>query len=223
MARIAKEARAEGITQFQVKLGVDNDWLADVARLRLVREAVGQGPLVFGDWNCCATRLDAIRVGNAVAGLDIMLEQPCSTLEECAEVRSLTGLPMKIDENAHDIASLMKASALGCMDVVALKLSKFGGLGPLLRARDLCMHFGAKMCIEDTWGSDVTTAALLHLAAATPARMVLNTCDLSGYVSPRLDPTAPVRCNGRISPPDGPGLGIQPDPAILGSPVAVID
>jgi L-alanine-DL-glutamate epimerase-like enolase superfamily enzyme len=223
MARIAKAANAEGITQFQVKLGVDNDWLADVARLRLVREAVGGGPLVFGDWNCCATRLDAIRVGNAVAGMDIMLEQPCSTLEECAEVRSLTKLPMKIDENAHDMASLMKASALGCMDAVALKLSKFGGFGPLMRARDLCMHFGTKMCVEDTWGSDVTTAALLHLAAATPVKMLLNTCDLSGYVAPRLDAAAPVRRNGRISPPTGPGLGVQPDPDTLGSPVAVID
>jgi L-alanine-DL-glutamate epimerase-like enolase superfamily enzyme len=32
-----------------------------------VREAVGPGPLVYGDWNCGATRLDATRVGRAVA------------------------------------------------------------------------------------------------------------------------------------------------------------
>ena len=30
----------QGITQFQVKLGADANWEADVARLRLVREAV---------------------------------------------------------------------------------------------------------------------------------------------------------------------------------------
>ena len=39
----------QGITQFQVKLGADANWEADVARLRLVREAVGDGPLVYGD------------------------------------------------------------------------------------------------------------------------------------------------------------------------------
>lgn len=223
MARIAREAQGQGITQFQVKLGADDDWQADVARLRLVREAVGEGALVYGDWNCGATRLDATRVGRAVAHLDVMLEQPCATLEECAAVRAATGLPIKIDENAYDTASLLKAYDLGCMDAVALKLSKFGGLSATRRARDLCLHLGAKMCIEDTWGSDVTTGALLHLAAATPARMLLNTCDLSGYVSPRLDTAAPVRRTGRIAPPDGAGLGVTPAPDILGQSIAIID
>lgn len=222
MARIATAALGRGISQFQVKLGADNNWEADVARLRLVREAVGSGPVVYGDWNCGATRLDATRVGRAVAGLDIMLEQPCATMEECAAVRASTGLPMKMDENAHDTASLLKAYELGCMDAVALKLSKFGGISELRKARDLCLHVGAKMCIEDSWGSDITTAAALHVAAATPPQAVLNVCDLSGYVSPRLDPEAPVRNKGRISPPTGPGLGVSPNLAELGEPVLAL-
>ena len=219
MAAIATQAVAGGMRQIQVKLGADANWEADVARLRLVREAVGPGPVVYGDWNCGSSRLDATRVGRAVRDLDIMLEQPCATLEECAAVRSATGLPMKLDETAHDTASLMKAYELGCMDAVALKLSKFGGISDLRRARDLCLHFGAKMCIEDTWGSDIATAAALHVAASTPPQAILNVCDLSGYVYPRLDPDAPVRANGRIHPPESPGLGIAPDPNVLGEPV----
>lgn len=221
MARIAGEARAEGITQFQAKLGRDQDWHKDVARMVAVREAVGEGPLVYGDWNCGATRLEATRVGRAIAHLDVMIEQPCATLDECAAVRSATGLPMKIDENGHDTASLLKASTLGCMDVVALKLSKFGGLSALRRARDLCVDLGVQMCIEDTWGSDIATAAAVHLAAATPPQSVLNTCDLSGYVAPRLDPNGPTRHNGRIAPPTATGLGVTPDPDSLGEPIAV--
>ncbi len=96
MARIARDAQSTGITQFQVKLGADGNVEADIARLRLVREAVGSGPLVYGDWNCGATSLDASRVGRAVRDLDVMLEQPCATLEDCARVRAATGLPMKI-------------------------------------------------------------------------------------------------------------------------------
>ena len=222
MARMAVDAQASGITQFQVKLGADDDWQADVARLHKVREAVGPGPLVYGDWNCGADRLSATRVGRAVAHLDVMLEQPCATLEDCAAVRAATGLPMKIDENAFDAASLLKAYALGCMDAVALKLSKFGGLSKMRAARDLCLHVGAKMCIEDTWGSDITTAAALHLAAATPNRGLLNTCDLSGYVAPRLAPTAPKREHGRIAPPDGAGLGITIDETTLGPPILTL-
>tara|TARA_X000000950_G_scaffold69770_1_gene86448 strand:- start:2459 stop:3571 length:1113 start_codon:yes stop_codon:yes gene_type:complete len=219
MARIAAEETARGITQLQVKLGADKDNGADIARLRLVREAAPADTLVYGDWNCGATRLDATRVARAIADMDIMLEQPCATLEECAAVRAATGLAMKIDENAYDTASLLHAWQLGCMDAVALKLSKFGGLGALRRARDLCLTLGAKMCIEDAWGSDIVTAAGLHLAAATPERALMNACDLSGYVVPRLDPQAPTRDAGYISPPSGPGLGVTPDPDRLGAPI----
>ncbi len=223
MARIATEAQAAGITQFQAKLGASGGWDTDVERLRAVREAVGRGPLVYGDWNCGATSLDATRVGRGAAALDVMIEQPCPTLEDCARVRAATGLPMKLDELAHDTATLLRAHRLGIMDAVALKLSKFGGLSALARARDLCLHLGAKMCIEDTWGSDIATAAALHLAASTDPNLLLNVCDLSGYVAPRVAPEAPVRSAGRIAPPDGPGLGITVDAEALGPPDVVID
>ena len=219
MARIALEETARGITQIQVKLGADANNQADIARLRLVRAAVPSGTLVYGDWNCGASRLDATRVGRDVAGLDIMLEQPCATLDECAAVRAATGLAMKIDENAHDIASLLQAWQLGCMDAVALKTSKFGGLSALRRARDLCLSLGVKMCIQDTWGSDITTAATLHLGAATPQRGIMNVCDLASYVAPRIAPDAPTRDGGFMAPPDGPGLGITPDESLLGDPI----
>ena len=223
MARMAKDAFAQGMRQFQAKLGADANWQTDAARLACVREAVGPGPLVYGDLNCGASRLQATRMARAVAHLDVMLEQPCKTLADCAVVRQASGLPMKLDEGAHDTASLLEAHRLGIMDAVALKLSKFGGLSAMRRARDLCVYLGARMCIEDTWGSDITTAALLHLGAATTPAALMNVCDLSGYVAPRLDASAPVRQNGRIAPPGGVGLGVSPDLDVLGTPVAEID
>ncbi len=223
MARMTRAALAGGMRQFQVKLGADEDWQADVERLVKVREAAGPGTLVYGDWNCGADRLTATRVGRAVAHLDVMLEQPCATIDGCAAVRAATGLPVKLDENAHDIASLLEGHAKGCMDAVALKLSKFGGLSAMRAARDLCLTLGTQMCIEDTWGSDITTAALLHLAAATPAQGLMNTCDLSHYVGPRLAPDGPTRRKGRIAPPEGPGLGITPDSDLLGQADLILD
>lgn len=223
MSRIATDAHASGMRQFQVKLGADDNWQADAERLIKVREAVGPGPLVYGDWNCGSDALTAIRVGRAVAHLDVMLEQPCATITECAHVRAVTGLPMKLDESAHDIASVLEGHAANCMDAAALKLSKMGGLSRMRQIRDLCLTLGTRMCIEDTWGSDVTTAALLHLAASTPAKGILNTCDLSHYVGPRLDPNGPSRRDGRIAPPEGIGLGVTPDPDALGQSAAILD
>ncbi|MDG1736675.1 MAG: mandelate racemase/muconate lactonizing enzyme family protein [Paracoccaceae bacterium] len=223
MARIAQEAQHGGIQQFQVKLGADSDWQTDAERLTKVREAVGSGPLVYGDWNCGATMLDATRTARAVAHLDIMLEQPCTTIDECASVKRTSGLPMKLDESAKDTASLIEGAQKGCMDAVAIKLSKFGGLSASRRARDLCEHLGAKMCVECTWGSDIITSAAVHLAASTKSNLLLNTCDLSGYVGPRIAPDGPVRQYGKIAPSDLPGLGISPDMDLLGTPDLILD
>lgn len=223
MARIAKDAYASVIRQFQVKLGVDADWETDAERLIKVRETVGSSPLVYGDWNAGATKLHATRTGRAVANLDVMLEQPCQTLEDCAAVRNATGLPMKIDEAAFDMASLMHAAQLGVLDAVALKLSKFGGFSAMRRARDLTVHLGAEICAECTRGSDIVTAASLHFAASTPHGALLNTCDLSSYVAPRIAPDCPTRLDGRIAPPEGVGLGVTPDLDVLGTPILELD
>lgn len=223
MARMARDAQATGITQFQAKLGRGGGWQTDVERLMAVREAVGPGPLVYGDWNCGIDMLDATRVARQVAHLDVMLEQPCATIAECARVRAASGLPMKLDELVHDPATLLEAYGAGCLDAAAIKLSKFGGVSAARRARDLCAHLGVRMCVEDTWGSDIATAAALHLGAATDAAHLLNVCDLSGYVAPRLAPDAPTRVNGRISLPQGPGLGITVDAAALGNPDLILD
>ncbi len=223
MARIARDALAQGVTQFQVKLGADDDWRRDVERLQAVREAVGPRHLVYGDWNCGVTKLHAIQAGRAAAELDVMLEQPCDTLEACAEVRHATGLPMKLDELCHDMATLLRASELRCLDVAALKLSKFGGVTKIREARDLCAHLGTRMGMEDTWGSDIATAASAHLAVSTHPKYLQNACDLSGYVSPRIAPDGPIRIRASLAPSENPGLGVTPDRDILGAPVAIIN
>lgn len=222
MAAIAKDAYAQGIRQFQAKLGATGDWQTDVARFKAVRQAVGEGPLLYGDWNCGATTLEAIRVATKSKPYDVMIEQPCDSLEACAEVRRTAGVPMKIDENAHDLPSLLRAHELGCMDVVALKLSKFGGISAVLAARALCVQFGTMMVIEDTWGSDITTAAVAHTAVSTQAKYLLNTCDLSGYVTPHVAPDGPLRQNATLQPSERPGLGVSPDRDILGKPISQI-
>ena len=71
MVKIAKEKQKEGITQFQVKLGADNNWQIDAERLIKVREVIDDQHLVYGDWNCGATPLDAIRTSRKIAHLDL--------------------------------------------------------------------------------------------------------------------------------------------------------
>ena len=129
---------------------------------------------------------------------------------------------MKLDENVFDTHSLLAGYQAKTMDAAALKLSKFGGVSALRKARDLCVSLGVKMCIEDTWGSDITTSAALHVGASTQPQFIMNVCDLSSYVAPKLDEGLPLRDNGHIKAPSGIGLGVSPDLDRLGAPIAII-
>ena len=92
------------------------------------------------------TRLYATRVGRALRPADVMLEQPCKTLEDCAAVKKATGLPMKIDENAHDTDSLLRAYALGCMMRSPSSYPSLAGLAPPL-VRVICAFILAHRCV----------------------------------------------------------------------------
>ncbi|MEL7343749.1 MAG: mandelate racemase, partial [Pseudomonadota bacterium] len=70
------------------------------------------------------------------------------------------------------------------------------------------------------WGSDIATAASVHLGVASDPKYVMNICDLSRYVGPRIAPDGPVHDSGWIAPADAPGLGVSPNLDTLGTPNA---
>ncbi len=75
------------------------------------------------------------------------------------------------------------------------------------------------LTIEDTWGGDIITAAIAHLAHSTPPELLFSSTDFNSYVTLSIAEGAPQRVNGRLAAPTGPGLGITPNFAVLGSPV----
>ncbi|MFP6770366.1 MAG: enolase C-terminal domain-like protein, partial [Planctomycetaceae bacterium] len=118
---------------------------------------------------------------------------------------------------------LLRGHADGAMDVVNIKISKFGGLTPARQARDLCASLGIGMTIEDSWGGDITTAAIAHLAHSTPTELLFTATDFNSYVTVSTAEGAPQRNNGRLAASTQPGLGITPRTDILGDAVLVID
>jgi len=106
------------------------------------------------------------------------------------------------------------------MDVINLKISKVGGITRARQIRDLCVALGIPMTIEDSWGSDIITAAIAHLAHSTPQAFRFSSTDFNSYVTVSTASGAPQRVNGTMRAPQRPGLGIDPDRAVLGEPVA---
>jgi L-alanine-DL-glutamate epimerase-like enolase superfamily enzyme len=75
------------------------------------------------------------------------------------------------------------------------------------------------MTVEDTWGGDVVTAAIAHLAHSTPPEYLFTATDFNSYVTRSIAAGAPRRAAGRMAAPTAPGLGVTPVLDVLGPPV----
>ncbi len=218
MARKVAGYRAEGYTRFQLKVGGDPD--VDIARIRAVRGILQPTDRLVADANTGWTQHEAMRVVRAVRDLDVYIEQPCLSYEECLAVRRNTDHPFVLDENVDNLDLLLRARADLAMDVVNLKISKLGGLTRTKQARDLCVSMGIAMTLEDSWGGDITTAAIAHLAHSTPESFRFTSTDFNSYVTVSTAAGAPQRVDGYMKAGTAPGLGITPRPEVLG-PVVV--
>ncbi len=209
--------RDEGYTKFQLKVGADAD--SDIARIRLCAAEMRPGDILVADANTGWTMHEAARVVNAVRDIDVYIEQPCPTYEECLTTRRRTALPFILDENIGNTRDLMRGIADGAMDVINLKISKVGGLTKARALRDLCMDAGIPMTIEDTWGGDIVTATIAHLAQSTPEEFGFSATDFNSYGTKDIATGAPKRVKGMMRASDAPGLGIAPILSALGAPV----
>jgi len=221
MARRVAEYRAEGYTKFQLKVGGDPD--TDIARITAAAAELAPGDVLVADANTGWTQHAALRVAAAVRDVDVYLEQPCRTYEECLAVRRHTDRPFILDEVMDDLGMVVRGAHDAAMDVINLKISKVGGLTRAREIRDLCVALGVAMTIEDTWGGDIVTAAIAHLAHSTPAPLLFSTTDFNSYVTRSIAAGAPQRDRGRMAASREPGLGVRPDLAALGEPVLVAD
>jgi len=217
MASKVARYRGEGYRRFQLKVGGDPD--VDNDRIGAVAAKLERGDRLVADANTGWVQHEAIRVAKAVRDIDVYIEQPCLTYEECVAVRRQIPHPFVLDENIDDINVLMRAKADLAADVVNLKISKLGGLTKTRQARDLCVTMGIGMTLEDSWGGDIATAAIAHLAHSTPTEFLFTTTDFNSYVTVSTADGAPQRVNGRMAASTQPGLGIQPRMDVLGAPV----
>ena len=220
MAKNVQNYREQGYTRFQLKVGGDPD--TDIERIRAVRAMLSPTDRLVADANTGWTQHEAMRVVRAVRDVDVYIEQPCLTYEECLAVRRNTSHPFVLDENIDSLDMLLRGKADLAMDVVNLKISKLGGLTKTKQARDLCVSMGIAMTLEDSWGGDITTAAIAHLAHSTPEEFRFTSTDFNSYVTVSTATGAPQRRQGFMAASSDPGLGVTPRMDVLGQRVVEV-
>jgi L-alanine-DL-glutamate epimerase-like enolase superfamily enzyme len=224
MAKHVLARKAEGTRRFQLKVGADPH--EDASRVQTIHNVTDSNDFIIADANCGWRLQDAVVAARLLNDMDrVYLEQPCRTLEECLIVRQRTTLPMVLDEVITDPQSLLRAYEAKAMEAINLKISRVGGLTKAKFMRDLCENLGIRMTIEDTWGGDMTTAAVSHLAASTDPELLFAASYMNDWVLEHAGGYSPRSKNGwgAISSADVPGLGIEIDVEKLGKPILTFE
>lgn len=202
---------------FKLKMGAQEP-ADDVARISKVAEKLAGVAGVRVDLNARWDRLTALRYlpQLAAAGVEL-IEQPVpgEEFEALAEINHALPIPVMADESLRTPVDAQRLARLRAADVFSIKTTKSGGLrhsaaiAAIAGAAGIPCHAGTS--IETSLG----TAASLHLACVAPAMTwgselfgpLLMTDDLVGSPLTYTD--------GELHLPDGPGLGVEIDPAAI--------
>jgi L-alanine-DL-glutamate epimerase-like enolase superfamily enzyme len=213
MADFVARRSAAGVRQFQLKVG--NDPLDDAARTRAVLDRADPDITIIADSNGGWNIPQALAAVRAMAGMPIYIEQPCRRTVDCAIVQASSSLPLVLDESILTLDDLFDAKHVAHAGSVNIKLSRVGGITAAARMRDRAHDLGMTVSIEDTWGGDITTAAVSHVAASTAPTTLLTTSFFNDWTNEHIAASQPRSSGGRGSAPLGAGLGIEVDTELL--------
>lgn len=156
-------------------------------------------------------------------GMDFVLEAPCASWTETLSLRRRSSIPILLDELIETEADLVQAISTNACDGAGLKVSKQGGLTRMRRQREICRGAGLVVSVQDTVGSEIAFAAVLHVAQSTPRHMLRCALDTRSMVAKSTAVFDAPFVNGGAEAPDLPGLGVVPDISALGEPVATYE
>ena len=222
----AADLRARGFRGHSIKVGAseaEGGPMLDAERVRACLADRQPGEWFLVDANGGMSVEHALRFLNLTQGLDFVLEAPCATWRETLSLRARSTVPILLDELIQSDADLIHAIHSNACDGVGLKISKQGGITPTLRQRTIAQAAGLVSSVQDTVGSDIAFAAILHMAQSSDPRLMRMALDTRSMVSlgtAAFD--APIRGGGVVAP-DAPGLGITPDMDVLGTPIAIYE
>lgn len=206
----AVEAKNAGFTRLKTKAGPD--WKADVERLVAMDRAVN-GALEFRlDPNQGWTTTEAVRALSQLEEQGILLEyieQPLRTETpgSFASLRSRTTTPIAVNEDTYfrgNLATLLQEDAI---DVAVIDLVPTGGLTAARNQAAEASAAGISVSHHCGFDLGIKTAAVLHLAASTPAIDLPPDSVYYGWEDYLLKKPLELQ-DGAYPVPDEPGLGV---------------
>jgi o-succinylbenzoate synthase len=207
VARHAADGIRDGFSCFKVKVGLPDD--AD--RVGAVREAIGPWPALRIDANGAWSVEQAVTSLARLARYDLQLvEQPCATLGELAELRRDCPVPIAADESVATPDDVRTAAGLNACDAVNVKLAASGGFAAAREALRTAREYGLEPFLSSTLDGPWGIAAALQLAASERLSLACGLATLELFDA-RIAKALPPPRGGLLRVPQGPGLGVSVD------------
>ncbi|MGY4418196.1 L-alanine-DL-glutamate epimerase-like enolase superfamily enzyme [Bradyrhizobium sp. JR6.1] len=168
------------------------------------------------DVNCPWTLYEARRMAEELKPIDLKwLEEPVwppENFDGLAIVRA-SGMPTAAGENVYTLMDFERLFAANAVDFVQPSPAKMGGLSELRRIFPLAAVHNIPVMLHSFYdGPGLLTAIHATAALGTANSMIeWRWFDLETTIYGDLLKTR----DGRIAVPQGPGLGLNPDPAVI--------
>lgn len=187
-----------------------------VEHAKAAREAIGPHVGLMIDVNCPWSLNEALRMAEAFKPYDLTwLEEPVwppEDFEGLAEVRRRSGLKIAAGENAMSVKDFEYMFKAGAVDIAQPSVTKIGGISPMMEIAALARRSKVAMIPHSPYFGPGLLASL-QIAATLEAETMIeySFADLGA----QLLGDAITVTNGYIDIPCGPGLGQDPDPAVI--------
>jgi glucarate dehydratase len=214
-AQLARELAEQGFhAQIATSLGHLEEDLEMVAAIRQLTQ--DRAELVFD--GAAHYDMDGARDlcgGLENAGLQYVLD-PLKTrdLDQIASLRRQTSVPLAVWRSVRSPADVLAAVRCGAAPVVMADLQLVGGLTAAKKCAAIVQAAGLGACLSAGPSLGIAMAAMLQVAAATPAYAHCTQCARQlGRDDLLVEPLELV--DGMLPVPQAPGLGVQVDRAKL--------
>lgn len=217
--RTAGEFAAMGLGAVKLKLGLGLS--EDCERVKVARESIGAGTVLYVDCNQSYTPKAAVELAQKIHRFEVeFLEQPTPARDIAGLkfVREHSPLPVMADESVHGPEDAIEIVRQEAADMINLKLMKAGGITRGRKVVEIAEAAGMPVMIGCMVETKIAVTAGTHLALGLKN---VRYADLDGYTSLKDDITrngVSLR-NGENRVSGKPGLGLEVVPGTGRRPV----
>ncbi|WP_334175904.1 mandelate racemase/muconate lactonizing enzyme family protein [Pseudoxanthobacter sp.] len=226
MGAVMAAYRARGFRAFKIgwgPFGRRDDRRHDEAIVRAAREAIGPDCKLFVDAGASDAFWPnglkwALNTAEMLKDYDVgWFEEALvpDALDDFCALRAASPVPVAGGEVLTRRQSFLPFLSRRAFDIVQPDATKVGGLSEQRRIAWMAQDFGVRY-VGHGWNTALGVAADLQLASALPNVGLVEFIGGSAYVDGLLAEPFRLDDEGRLTVPDGPGLGVTLDPDKVG-------